>query len=274
MEAVSVATGTGREPNRGITVFVQPPRGFKHAQINVTRPTPEWAGQRDNFRVVRRTMAGCVEEREKDEASKCILRSASVSLLTSGGGGRLLKSPPAVTRARLTLTREKLEYRDEQQQQQQPQSTTGFLLEDLVGVDVRDLPPPHDKNACQMNVHFFPKRVERKKTVRRMKVLGLCLDGGETFAENRAEASKWKEDIKLYSHHIRSRVLHNVSVEGETQLVYNYSSKTVRVSKTFCRGGCGGACPATAEAPAGADQPSQWAGQGSAGVPGTSAASL
>lgn len=157
-------------------------------------------------------MAESGGERGKEEAA---IGSASVSLLTYSGGGRLLKSPTSsVTRARLVLTREGLECRDEQQQADG--GVSGYLLEDLVGVDLKDRPPPHDKNACQMNVHFYPKRTEKKKTVRRMRVLSVCFDAAETFSENRTEASKWKDDIKLHTHHIRSKILHSVKVEGET----------------------------------------------------------
>ena len=159
-------------------------------------------------------MAECPEDRSPDAvASEEVLRSCSVSLSTSGAGGRLLRSPPPVTRVRLALSREKLECRDEQGCSEASVS----LLEDLVGVDVQDLPQPHDQTACRMIVHFFPRRVERKKTVRRMTVLGVCFDGGGSFGENRAEATKWKEEIKLYSHLRRSRVLSNVDVEGEGQ---------------------------------------------------------
>ena len=44
-------------------------------------------------------------------ASEEVLRSCSVSLSTSGAVGRLLRSPPPVTRVRLALSREKLECR-------------------------------------------------------------------------------------------------------------------------------------------------------------------
>ncbi|CAI8016942.1 Sphingosine kinase 2, partial [Geodia barretti] len=137
------------------------------------------------------------------------VRSTSAFLLASSGSGRRVKSPPpSATRVRLLLTRERLECSDEKQQQDHKATvTSGFLLEDLVGVDVRGRPPPHDKNACEMNVHFYPKQTEKKKTMRKMKVLSVCFDKAETLSENRAEASKWKDDIKLYSHYRRSQVL-------------------------------------------------------------------
>ena len=155
--------------------------------------------------------ATIMAERGGEGAEKeAAVRSTSVSLLTYSGGGRLRKSPtPSKTRIRLDLTRERLEYR-EQDQQQEP---FRFILEDLVGVDIRNKPPTHDKNACQMNVHFYPKRTEKKKTVRKMNVVSLCFDSAETFSENRAEASNWKNDIKLYSHYRRSDVL---GTEGES----------------------------------------------------------
>ena len=190
------------------------------------------------------TMAECPESSvgsaRDAEASEAPIRSSSVSLSTSGGGGRLLRSPPPPTRAQLTLTRELLECRQEHQAETvvslprrsslvrlsrgesltsgttEAGSDSEFPLEDLVGVEVLELPPPHNETACQMNTHFFSKRVERKKTGRKMRVLQVCFDTGESFADNRAEACKWKEEIKLYTHLKRSQVLHNIETKGET----------------------------------------------------------
>ena len=156
------------------------------------------------------------------------VRSTSAFLLASSGSGRRVKSPPpSATRVRLLLTRERLECSDEKQQQDHKATvTSGFLLEDLVGVDVRGRPPPHDKNACQMNVHFYPKQTEKKKTMRKMKVLSVCFDKAETLSENRAEASKWKDEIKLYSHYRRSQVL---KIEGKTITIFAYSECLVKL---------------------------------------------
>ena len=89
--------------------------------------------------------------------------------------------------------------------------SAGFMLEDLVGVDVRSSPPSRDKNACQMNVHVYAWKVERKKTTRRMNVLSVYFDAQGSFDENRAEASKWKDAIKLSSYCRLRQVFHNTS---------------------------------------------------------------
>ena len=127
------------------------------------------------------------------------LCSSPVSLITSGGS-RIRKSATSVIRAHLSLYRETLECRDAQPEAAGSGTTRSFLLEDLVGIDIRTSPPAHDKNACQMNVHVYPKRVEKKKTTRRMTILSLCFEAKETFDENREEASKWKKEIKLSSY--------------------------------------------------------------------------
>ena len=143
------------------------------------------------------------------------LRASPVSIVRAGG--RLLKWQPSVSRAILTLTREKLECRDEQPEAG-PQLVREFLLEDLVGVDVSGLPPSYNTAACQINVHVYPKT--GKKIARQLTTLSVCFDDQKTHGENESEASKWKEEIKLYSYRRRCQVLHNVDSKGE---IYNYS---------------------------------------------------
>ena len=138
------------------------------------------------------------------------LRASPVSIVSAGG--RLFKSQPSVSRAYLTLTREKLECRDEQPEAG-PRLVRELLLEDLVGVDVSRLPPLYNKAACQISVHVYPKT--GKKNSRKMTTLNVCFDDKGTHDENEREASKWKQEIKLHSYHRLRQVLHNIDSTGE-----------------------------------------------------------
>lgn len=125
------------------------------------------------------------------------VRSSPVSAVT--GGGRLFQSQPSLCRAQLTLTAEKLECRAIEQASGEPEPRLigTFLLEDLVGVHVSELPSSHNKTACQMDVHLYPVV---KKNSRKMTVLSVCFDAKDTFDDNMASAREWKKAIKLFSY--------------------------------------------------------------------------
>ena len=125
------------------------------------------------------------------------MRSSSVSAVT--GGGRIFQSQPSLCRAQLTLTAGKLECRDSEQAEgeTEPRLIGMFLLEDLVGVHVSELPSSHNKTACQMDVHMYP--VVKKKS-RKMTVLSVCFDAKDTFDDNMATAREWKKAIKQFSY--------------------------------------------------------------------------
>ena len=125
------------------------------------------------------------------------VRSSPVSAVT--GGGRLFQSQPSLCRAQLTLTAEKLECRAIEQASGEPEPRLigTFLLEDLVGVHVSELPSSHNKTACQMDIHLYPVV---KKNSRKMTVLSVCFDAKDTFDDNMASAREWKKAIKLFSY--------------------------------------------------------------------------
>ena len=152
------------------------------------------------------------------------LRASPVSIVRAGG--KLFKWQPSVSRAILTLTREKLVCRDEQPETG-PQVVREFLLEDLVGVDVSRLPPAYNTAACQINVHVYPKM--GKKNSRKLTTLSVSFDEKETHGENESEASKWKEEIKLYSYRRCRQVLHSVDSTGKM-----YLHSWLRLMSHFC----------------------------------------
>lgn len=126
------------------------------------------------------------------------VRSSPVFAVT--GGGRIFQSQPSLCRAQLTFTAKKLECRASEQASGEPEPRLigTFLLEDLVGVHVSELPSSHNKTACQMDVHMYPVV---KKNTRKMTVLSVCFDAKEgTFDDNMATAREWKKAIKLFSY--------------------------------------------------------------------------
>ena len=144
------------------------------------------------------------------------VRSSLVSVITSGG---IFRSQPYFSRARLILTQTTLDCAlgDGQRTETVAECVHSYLLEDVVGVEVIDLPLSHSKTACQMNVHVYPKKTDRrnpKKSSRKMTVLSVCFDGGETHGENREDATRWKEAIKLHSYCRCQKVLHNPDSAG------------------------------------------------------------
>ena len=133
-----------------------------------------------------------------------VVRSGAVSVLTVSGG-RLFQAQQSVYAAQLVLTAEELKcYR---QAESAAPRLRRFLLEDLVGINVLQVLSNSSKSkaACQMDVHVYPLAMKSaKKNTRRMEVLSVCFDDGETFQENREQALEWKKAIKFRS---RRRIL-------------------------------------------------------------------
>lgn len=142
------------------------------------------------------------------------VRSSPVSVVM--GGGKIFQSQPSLCRAQLTLTAKKLECHANEQAEGEPRRLIGtFLLEDLVGVHVSELPSSNDKTACQMDVHMYPVV---KKNTRKMTVLSVCFDAKDTFDDNLLTAREWKKEIKLFSYQRLRQAL--CGSEGNSIITY------------------------------------------------------
>ena len=129
--------------------------------------------------------------------------------------GKLFQTQPALTAVQLVLTTDSLLclYGETAVPPRRE-----YMLEDLIGVNVSHLPAQYNQAACQLDVHLYPPvKKSAKKITRKMEVLSVGFDAGETFKDNLKVASEWKTAIKVQS---RRRVLkafyHADHVEGET----------------------------------------------------------
>lgn len=129
------------------------------------------------------------------------VRSSPVSVVTASRG-RIFQSQSSLCSAQLTLTAKKLECHAKDQAEANPGLIGTFLLEDLVGVHVSELP---NKTACQMNVRMYPL----VKKSRKMTDLSVCFDTEDTFNDNMTTACEWKKAIKLSSYRRLSQLLHS-----------------------------------------------------------------
>ena len=141
------------------------------------------------------------------------LKQSNVSI-AAPTSGRRLSTQPTLAAAQLTLTADRLLCAS--REATAVPLRVEYQLEDLVGVTLSKLPAPASSFGCQLDVHWYPLKRTGKKTSRKMEVLSVVFDEAETFADNMAAASEWKNAIKLQS---RRRVVKayqhgNCSAEG------------------------------------------------------------
>ena len=161
-------------------------------------------------------MASLETRQETEEATgRCTkeVKRSTVSVLTQRES--LFQTQYVLATAELILTTESLLSR-ENESVANPRCRQ-LALEDLVGVHVIQIPAGHSSSACRLDVHVY-KLVKKsaKKSTRRMDVLSVCFDAGETFKDNLAAASEWKRAIKLQSARRTLQVFENCdNMEGE-----------------------------------------------------------
>ena len=99
-------------------------------------------------------------------------------------------------KAELSLKDTVLSYCYEAQGQR---ATLEILLEDLVGIEVLQSPPPNYENACEFLIHIFPlitKMFARRKVRQQLKIT-IHFDVYESFKDNLSAAHEWKTAVLL-----------------------------------------------------------------------------
>ena len=157
-------------------------------------------------------------EQETQEMSNESATEQAAELMRSNvfvvTAGKLFQTQPALAAAQLVLTTDSLLclYGETAVPPRRE-----YMLEDLIGVNVSHLPAQYNQAACQLDVHLYPPvKKSAKRISRKMEILSVGFDTGDTFKENLKVASEWKKAIKLES---RRRVMkafqHADHVEGE-----------------------------------------------------------